>query len=150
MVLDIISTSITIIMLIIATVIDRKTRKIPNWLTFPCIIGGTVISFFSSVNCGITAIISLIVLFILGMTGFLGIGDLKLIMAVTALQGPIAGFISLVIAACLLVYTHVIKQKNVVNMKRLIDKDLVCEGIKVPFAQYILLGYAIFFFLTKF
>lgn len=150
MVLDIISTSITIIMLIIATVIDRKTRKIPNWLTFPCITAGIIISFLSSVNCGITAIISLIVLFILGMTGFVGIGDLKLIMAVTALQGPIAGFISLVIAACLLVYTHVIKQKNTVNMKRLIDKDLACEGIKVPFAQYILLGYAIFFFLTKF
>lgn len=150
MVLDIISISITIIMLVIAAIIDRKTRRVPNWLTFPCITVGIVTSFFSGLNCGVTAIISLIVLFILGMTGFVGIGDLKLIMAVTTLQGPIAGFITLVIAACILVYTHVIKQKYPVNMRRLINKDLACEGVKIPFAQYILLGYMIFFFLTKF
>ena len=120
----------TLMSFITACIYDIHTRKIPNILTF------------GSWQEGIVRTLAITALFFVGATGCLGLGDLKLVMALTALQGVLPTLITLFIASSALLIVKVIKGRYKVDMRRLKDADKAAEGEKVPFAPYMLVGYA--------
>ena len=136
--------AVTLTILIISAIFDKKTMRIPNWLTFGGMGAGLLITYIMSWQTGLISTGVIILLFFLGMTGFVGLGDLKLLMALVALQGWQPALITLGVASIGLVIIKVKNEHYAVNMKRLKDKELAAEGIKVPFAPYLLAGYIMY------
>ena len=132
----------TLMSFITACIYDIHTRKIPNILTFGSLIAGLVMIYLMDWQEGIVRTLAITALFFVGATGCLGLGDLKLVMALTALQGVLPTLITLFIASSALLIVKVIKGKYKVDMQRLKDADKAAEGEKVPFAPYMLVGYA--------
>lgn len=143
-IIQIILIAITLIILIISAIFDKKTMRIPNWLTFGGMGAGLLITYIISYQAGYINTGVILLLFFLGMTDFVGLGDLKLLMALVALQGWLPTLITLGIASIGLVIIKVKNEHYSVNMKRLKDKELAAEGIKVPFAPYLLAGYIMY------
>ena len=72
--------------LVLSSIIDAATKRIPNWITIPAIIVGMVLSYIQNWQAGIIVTIILVFLFLtsgLGLYG--GMGDLKLFMGLLAL-----------------------------------------------------------------
>ncbi len=131
----------TFVVMATAATLDIRTRRIPNWLTFAAAITGLILTYIMDWREGIVRTIAVTAVFFAGATGCLGLGDLKLFMALTALQGVLPSLISIFIASCALLIVKVIKGKYAVDMRRLRDADRAAEGERVPFAPYMLLGY---------
>lgn len=83
----------TVVVLLIAAVIDIRSRRIPNWLSLPFLVIGLVLSawrgglpgFESSIEgIGLAVAIAGVLCFLRGM----GMGDLKLFAAIGAWVGP--------------------------------------------------------------
>lgn len=77
------------IVAVIAAVCDCKTRKIPNWLTFSAVSIGVIATFLQGWREGLSLLVVLSILFFFGMLRLLGMGDLKLLMALAALTMPV-------------------------------------------------------------
>jgi Flp pilus assembly protein protease CpaA len=132
--------------LIIATITDIKKYKIPNWITFPVIIAGTILTYISSVKTGLITTFAIVFLFFLGMLGCFGMGDLKLLMAIVSAQGWFCGLIVVGIASVAVALHKVNLGGYKVDIKRITDKEKRKTGMKVSFAPYMLLGYVFYFF----
>lgn len=77
----------TYILLGLASYYDLKIRRIPNKLTFFCMILGLMFSKFPYTEESHIRVIGCIVLFLLGSFRLMGLGDIKLCMAVMCLRG---------------------------------------------------------------
>lgn len=84
-----------IILMVVAysAVIDFKTRKIPNYVTFPFMIVGLLIALLQKSFIGLTfsltgILIGLLIFIIPYALGLLGAGDVKLMMGIGAWVGP--------------------------------------------------------------
>lgn len=144
-----IQSGIAAVICLAAAVFDIRTGKIPNQLTFPAIIAGIIFSCFVSpisavlIDCGV-----IIAWFFLGMTNFMGLGDIKLVMALTAWIGwkpTIFSFIFSIL--CLCVYAAVINPLEtgiyVGNWKqrlRLRKIPVNKKSTKYKFAPFMLIG----------
>ena len=149
---------ISLILLLLASIIDVKTKKIPNMLTFPAILLGIIWIFYTSISTHIfTEMIFRLVLFVLifffGMTGLIGLGDIKLFMALSLLNSPFVLLSSIAIAGFLLVIVKLVQNPNETKQKMFsgimmvrtkhiqkIDKD---NNNTVAFAPYITTSYLI-------
>lgn len=90
----------------VATVMDLRSRRIPNWLVFPFLVAGIALSFAPASWHGIGIVQSLegmglgLLLFgILALMGGMGMGDVKLCAAIGAWVGPQQLFFALVVTA---------------------------------------------------
>jgi prepilin peptidase CpaA len=94
----------TLVVLLVATATDIRSRRIPNWLVFPFLLAGVVVSGISHGWRGIAVSISGIALATV-VTGLLwwlrgmGMGDVKLCAAVGAWIGPEQLITALVVMA---------------------------------------------------
>lgn len=82
-----------LVVLIIATITDIRSQRIPNWLTFPAIISGLGINFISGGAGGLLfsmmgLLIGIGIFIVLYIMGGMGAGDIKLMGAVGAMLGP--------------------------------------------------------------
>lgn len=83
----------TLVVLLVATVTDLRTRRIPNWLVFPFMVAGLVIptwmhswsGFFRSIE-GFG--LGILIYGLLCLFGGMGMGDVKLVAAIGAWVGP--------------------------------------------------------------
>jgi prepilin peptidase CpaA len=85
----------TVIVVAVATITDLRSRRIPNWLVFPFMLGGIVVSFGPASWQGISIGQSLeglglgaLLFGILAWMGGMGMGDVKLCAAIGAWVGP--------------------------------------------------------------
>jgi len=93
----------TVLVVAIAAVWDVRTRRIPNALTFPAMGAGILLSGLADGWIGLLAALAgaaaaPAVLLALRLGKRLGMGDLKLAMAVGALTGPLVGGLAMLLA----------------------------------------------------
>jgi prepilin peptidase CpaA len=91
----------TLIVVMIATVTDLRSRRIPNWLVFPYWLAGTVVQCVRSGWHGLGqslagAGLALLVFGVFFIMGGMGAGDVKLCAAVGAWIGPARILLALV------------------------------------------------------
>ena len=122
---------ITAVMLVMLSYTDYKTQKIPNAITFPCMLIGFTLHGFPS----FTTWIFLVVVFALGAINLLPMGDVKMYMATGFLLSGQAGFIILLFSQLLLILFHMIKRKSV-----LVWKDKITS---YPLAPFVLIAYSL-------
>jgi prepilin peptidase CpaA len=107
----------TLVVLTVVTITDLRSRRIPNWVTFPFLLAGLVVSAWqhgwSGVGSSVMGLLLGALLFgVLWFVGGMGMGDVKLAAAIGAWIGPgqmvtalvmtgiIGGVMALVWAAC--------------------------------------------------
>jgi len=104
------------VLLLSAAIIDYKTRRVPNALTFPFILIGLILTAFINPYDYILKGVSLLLLFGIGAFNCVGLGDIKLLMALCLLWNPIYTFISYAIASVLIFVVDSIRHpENVLN-----------------------------------
>lgn len=153
---DLISIVITIGLLIAAAIIDKRSLKIPNYLTFPGFVVGTVLCVLSN-GFGEMGLrfIAVAVLFLGYMIKLLSGGDTKLLMAVAMLQGILGMLITLILANVVLLVWKLIQSKyEAINAIR--EGLFLMNGSagspytngdserKISFAPYLLFGFLLY------
>lgn len=138
------------ITLLVAACYDIRTFRIPNALTFPVMAAGLAASLVLSPTLFFSRALSIVILFFFGMTGLMGMGDLKLCMAITALCGFFE-MLYMVLAACvaMLVYCIMEDPKRAAadigaTFQRLRFRLKVDDtGARYPFSFFLLIGFVI-------
>ena len=148
--MDLITIVISLVISVAATVYDCRTGRIPNLLTLPVALFGVLYAFLMyGVGIGIGRCILLLLLFLAGMLSLVGIGDLKLIMAIGALNGAVCLAFTTLIAALGVLLVDVIKHRTDfwTDMKAGIWSLFTQQfhqrlgtGRKVKYAPYLLCG----------
>lgn len=139
--------------LVTAAVTDVSNRRIPNLLTLPAIVLGLFLNLFQPTFFHL--LLAIAVLFLVGMLGVLGGGDLKLLMSVTAFMGVMPMLWSVGIASVSILLLELIRYpKQTVHAVKtglgvLIGKGKPKEqGRRVPFAPYLLFGFTVWLTLS--
>lgn len=78
---------LTLIMLLISSITDFKYRKVFNEITFSAMILGLLFNGFPLSACSYYRLLWMLIFFLMGSLGIMGMGDLKLCMAVIAMRG---------------------------------------------------------------
>jgi Flp pilus assembly protein protease CpaA len=148
-ILFIIQAVIAAVTCLAAAIFDIKTNQIPNKLTFPVISIGLILTLITQpITTFIIAFVAIIIWFFLGMTNFMGLGDIKLVMAITAIGGCHMGIISFIIGILFLclfaLVTNPIETGVYVHkmLRRLrFKKEPIYKGsTKYKFAPFLFLG----------
>ena len=133
-----------------AAIIDAKTMRIPNLITFPSIIAGITLTAVFNTGGLFQCVAALVALFLFGATGLVGLGDIKLLMVVASTCGIMFTIITIGIAAIALLMKELITDFKqtcsyiVQGLLLIISRSMSNtdkEGKKVPMAVYILIGY---------
>jgi prepilin peptidase CpaA len=147
-----------ITLLIILCVFDIKTKKIPNKIVFAGI-GVSIILFVVSGICHFNnsnyweRLLLFVGIFFFGMTNWIGLGDIKLLMALSLITHPIYLCATVAIAAIFMMLYAIIKnpintftkiQFSLLNVyyRRIpsISKD---NAETIPFVPFLLVGYIV-------
>lgn len=142
--------TITLCILIVASCTDIQYQKVPNIITFPGILIGLICSVYPYPLCLIYKIGWLIIYMVIGSLRIMGMGDLKLCMAVLALRDPIEAAIMLLAGTSLLfLYCLATESKNMVETLMDTVHMLFYQTGPVkrseniyPFAVFLALGYS--------
>lgn len=144
--------AVCLVFLLAAAVTDGKIRKIPNWITFPFILCGLLFSGLTDAESLISKAIFLIIVFLFGWTGLIGLGDIKLIMGLGAMWDPIWALLSVALASLSIFVANAVKYPHIVwlqiqdafryvtRRKGLPQKT---ESNSVPFAPYLFTAYVL-------
>lgn len=93
-----------------AAVCDIKTRKIPNYITFPMILSGiTIAALFSRTRLPEIAVFFVLCLLFSLLPG-IGMGDIKLLIGMGAYLAPTNVFLELALASGVIVLVQLIKK----------------------------------------
>ena len=94
----------TVVVVVIATATDLRSRRIPNWLVLPFLVAGVVVSGWVQGRHGLAqslegVLLGALVMGILAALGGMGMGDVKLCAAIGAWIGPSQLIVALVVMA---------------------------------------------------
>ena len=139
-------------MFIIAAITDIKKDIIPNAVVFPALLAGLVFSVVQKDwKSLIISGVSLIVLFFVFALGFVGGGDIKLLMADIALCGLLNGLVTLGGGALLSILFFLLKEpkstansvKYGLNCAASGNMSAMISGKKLKFAPFMLVSWTI-------
>lgn len=147
--LETLTQSLTMITLICAAYSDVKSRRIPNNLTFSVMGIGLLLAGFPFRAEAYIRIAGWLVLYMVGRARLMGMGDLKLCMAILCMRGihdTWVMFVSgLLIMTCYCFITDrentIYAFKNVYNMIFYHGKLVIQSTKQYPFAVFLALGY---------
>ena len=142
-----------------ATYWDIREKRVPNFIVFPGIVAGLGLLvlkciYYGSLRVGISNLVLFVLLFLFGMTGLLGLGDIKLLMALALVNEPITLLIGIALACILIVVIQVIKEGKRILPKiwagfgMILTKKLVSvakNGDAIPFVPYFLIAFLVTF-----
>lgn len=135
---------------------DAALMKVPNFLTFPSMLIGLGLCIYRGwwAELILRLVIMLILLFIVGPLGITGFGDLKLWMALVALQGAYAGTL-IFLSGCIVLIAYVLLEnpseafRSIFNTRRTARRvlngkrdEIITHG-GYPLAFFILVGYSV-------
>ena len=124
--------------LMLASVIDIRLRRIPNWLTGGAFVGGVVIAHAQGVfyYAVMAALLSALVIWLPNLLrdGSIGAGDVKLVGAIGALLGVASTLLLVGFAACAALAAMVTRQRP----RKTRDRSAI-----VAFAPCLLAGYVL-------
>jgi Flp pilus assembly protein protease CpaA len=141
-------------LLIFASIYDKRTKTIPNWLTFPYMLIGIIFTAVFRSDSITSCVIGMAIIFAFGIFGATGMGDIKLLMAVSSFCGAWIAIWTLGIASALLPLTMLFKDSKkakqaIANVYsaifykgRLVNGES-SDNEKYAFAVYIAAGYII-------
>ncbi|MCR5479039.1 MAG: A24 family peptidase [Ruminococcus sp.] len=142
-------TIVAAIVLIIAAIFDIKKQRIPNSLTFPAFFVGLILMCITeNFQTILINIICVLAIFLFGATGILGLGDIKLLMALTVLYGWSSTLLSFALASViLLIFTSFVNPVEtwiyITKFFRRIRREKVPfnkKATKYVFAPFLLFG----------
>jgi len=136
-----------VVVLVVASGIDLRTRRIPNWLSIPFLLSGMIVPAIAGGWAGLkTSLAGFgLALLLFGLPCFLrgmGIGDLKLAAGVGAWIGPNQfwlAFIMTAIVGGILAVAYAVRQRS---SGRHLDRTAQC----IPYAPAIAIGTLFSFF----
>ena len=135
---------------------DLKDRKIPNYITFPTIILGIFLCILSPEKDLLYAVIGLGIWFFLGALNLMGLGDVKLMMALSVLFG-FHNSIYIILGACaaMFIYCAATDRRNLkyalINLKNFLlyrTRIPTEDRPKYPFSVFITIGYLIWIIIS--
>lgn len=143
---------ITGIVLIIATINDLINRKISNYITIPAFFVGIVLTLLYDPKGIVLKIFFIALYFFIGMLGIIGLGDIKLLMAITCIYGVentayiFFGAVILLFLYCFITRPgETIKMiKNTINVFLYKTKVIVYSKEKYPFAVFMLSSFLVY------
>ena len=136
----------TSIIMLISCYTDLTTYKVLNIVTFPTIIIGLVCSFSYSKTEFLIRFIIIVLLFFLSGLNLMGMGDVKLCMAVTAMMGPDIFFNTLLFGALFMIWYCLIHDYSDMIRSLKMTKDLFL--FQIPITRFSSRSYPFAFFLS--
>ena len=153
----IISFGLSLALLFIAFLFDIQTEKIPNYITLPaCFIGIILSGVFTPQEFPVKALFFIILLFVGIFMPVMGVGDIKLLMALLFLSGVFETFICLLIASIIMLIAFCIRKpadtirdiKDAFSAIITFRVGKISTGQKAPFAGYLAVGFYLEFILA--
>lgn len=128
---------------------DAKYRRVPNYITFPAMVIGLLLAGFPFTKESYIRLFALLIIFLLGQTRLMGMGDLKMIMAVAAWRGYREAWwmfllgVLIMTAFCFLTEPRQTAEAfhNVFRLFKYRTGTLERNGKEYPFAVFLALGY---------
>ena len=142
--------TICLLLMLLAGIIDVKTRKIPNYITFPAFGIGIVLTFFiNGIYSLIPVLLFTVFMFGISIFGIMGLGDVKLLIAESSLVGVFNALLTLSIGSIAVVVIYFLtKPKMMESEVRLGLINLstgnwkgVFDGKTIPMAPFLLIGF---------
>jgi len=145
---------VSVVVLIVASIFDIKTRRIPNWLNFSAMlvsIGLSLWGVFGDEGSAqyLVRFLLFISIFFFGSLRLMGMGDIKLLMALALLNTPLQLLLAIACGAVMLVGFSLLRngRKTIERVRyslitvseRQIPKPV--EDELIPFAPYLTAGY---------
>ena len=138
---------LALITLLLASYYDVKKRVIPNWITLGASLLGVILLIIGWNKVNFFILIPTIFLLLLGgYINFIGMGDVKLLIALSVLTSPYIMMLTLCLGALssiIFYYFNKEKRQEIkVGLIKIINlKDFTLEGTKIPFAPFLTIGY---------
>jgi prepilin signal peptidase PulO-like enzyme (type II secretory pathway) len=146
---------------LVAAVIDARQKRIPNFVTFPAmVLSGVAVLAVSPASLP-GHLLTAVVTAVLGASGVMGMGDVKLFMVISIATGAFhtaltAGGAAVLLLVCeFVMYPASTSAYMLTGVRALVTFDLGGadkEGAKVPFAPYVAAAFfacEIAFFLAR-
>lgn len=159
-VVPLLSVLLCLALLIPSAIMDVSSRRIPNKITAPLILVGLVFTGYTAPFDYISKGSALILIFIFGCTRLgerlyqvIGMGDVKLIMALCTLWQPVYAAVTVVIAALIMSVAQFIRRPGSIKATVHSSLQFLCGGYippertaqnTAPFAPYYLAAYVLF------
>lgn len=155
--------AISMLILAVFSVIDYDTKKVPNIAIFSFMGIGAV--FLIVRECLVFQPVSLVLrltlfvlLFLFGMTGLIGLGDIKLLMTLSLLNNPLR-ILSAVFIACILVIVYSVVKSPRQTINRLQSflqlfyltksaQKSATNRTRIAFIPFIAIGYVVACFIV--
>lgn len=147
--MDRITIVVSLVISFVSVITDLRWKRIPNWITLPTVVFGMTYAFFSSPITALERLLVLAGLFTVGIFGVVGLGDLKYLMAVAALNGFLCTSITLAIGALLLLLKELLfsREETVQDIRAGLCSFTHCffdprlgTGRKTIFLPYLAIG----------
>ena len=101
-------------LLVTASLIDIKTKKIPNYITLPAFIIAVILTIIYARSSFLENTIATIVCFTFGALGLMGLGDIKLIMCIIMLCGWHTALFGVLFSAFIFVAIHFLQHPDTI------------------------------------
>lgn len=155
--IDWISFIVTASLLLISAITDLKYRKVKNIFTFPSMGIGLFLTGIQSIKELLVRVIWICGMFIVSTFGVMGMGDVKLIMAIIALRGYWEALLCVLFGSIAMILYCLITERTLMieslkdTFRFLIYRTHIPKRSdkKYPFAFFMALGYPAAWFLSN-
>lgn len=152
-IIEIVLFAFSIYLLVTASIFDIKTHRIPNWVTMPMMLMGLILTICIDPKHALIEFAAIVMLFLFSFTRLMGAGDIKLIMAMTALCGVPVMLFTVLSGTIIMLLWWIVKAPHIAIreiryqitafINHMPMQNAVQKKTKVPFAPFLAVGYVL-------